>query len=194
MISHSIAQDIPATDVSTALNSFRNQAVTKIDQDLGITARAFADAKNIQTSARWSDWFSPFLDISREVYDGLTAIPDVRLGSIRSAIKTGLELADSSDKIYSWAHGLDRFRQDGQNLALAIDGPAYNSAVKDMLNRAEDASFPLHLIFDYGSYHSSILNDLNGISGANPMRIIRRPATVDRAGGQVLPSAYAAKN
>ena len=193
-VTHAIAQNIPADDVANALDSLKIQAVTKIDQDLEANARAFADAKNIQVSARWSDWFSPFLDIARAVYDGLTTISIKKPTSVRSWVKTSLQAVDSGKKIFSLATSFDRFWQDGQNLQLAIDGPAYNSAVTTMLDRAEDAGFPLHLIFDYDSYRYSILNDLNGIAGWSPLRVVHKTSTADRSGGEVLPTVYAAKN
>jgi len=121
------AQTIPADDVADALDSLKSQAVAKIDQDLDYNARAFADAKNIQVSARWSDWFSPFLDIARAVYDGLTAIQVKSPTSVRSWVKTSLQTADSAQKVFSLANSFDRFWQDGQNLQLAFEvlsGPA----------------------------------------------------------------------
>ena len=185
------SQTVPATDVADALDSFKLQAVTKIDQDLEANARAFADAKNINRGAFWSDLFSPFLDIARAVYDSLTAIPTKSPNSVRSTVKTLLQSADSAQKVYTLAHtGFDRFWQDGQNLQLAIDGPAYTASVNAMLDRADDTWF---LLFDYDSYRLSILNDLNGISGSSPLRVARKAATVDRTGGEVLPTLYAAK-
>ena len=100
------AQDIAATDVANALDALKLQAVAKIDQDLEANARAFADAKNIQVSARWSDWFSPFLDIARSVYDGLTAISIKQPTSVRSWVKTSLQAANSGQKYNSYRYSL----------------------------------------------------------------------------------------
>jgi hypothetical protein len=185
------AQNVPADDVANALDSLKLQAVAKIDQDLDANARAFADARNFDVSARWSDWFSPFLDIARSVYDGLTAISIKQPTSVRSWVNASLQVTDSAQKVFSLGTTFDRFWQDGQNLALTIDGPAYTSTVDTMLDRADATWF---LIFDYDSYRSSIQNDLNGIAGWSPMCVAHKTSTADRSGGEILPTVYAAKN
>jgi len=172
------AQTIPADDVANALDSFKAQAAAKIDQDMEVNARAFADARSIQASAFLSDLLSPLLDIARSALDGLTAIPTKSPNAVRSTVKTLLQGADTGHKLYTFVNtGLERVWQDGQNLQLAIDGPAYNASVEAMLDRADDTWF---LFFDYDSYRFSVQNDLNGITGSSPIRVARKSATVDR--------------
>ena len=188
-------QNIPADDVANALDSLKQQAIAKIDQDLDANARAFADAKNYSVSIFWSDLFSPFLDIARAVYSGLTAIPTKSPNSVRAWVKSSLEATEVAKKIFSFGTCFDRLRQDGQNLELAIFGPAYSSNVESMLDRAEVSGCPvLCVIFDYDSYRISIQNDLNGISGLSPLGIVHKSSKADRTGGETLPSVHAAKN
>ena len=85
---------------------------------------------------------------------------------------------------------MDHFRQDGANLALAIDGPSYNGVVSAMLNRADASSF----FFNYSLYTASIQNDLNGAIPANsPIRISHKSTEFDRSGGDVFNGVLASR-
>lgn len=63
---HTYAQNVPATDAATAIDNLQRAAVQKIDEEVQGDAYAFADAKNIQNSLVWSDWFRPFMDNHRD--------------------------------------------------------------------------------------------------------------------------------
>lgn len=142
-------QNVPATDVANAIDDLKNATLYKIDAEVEINARAFADAENIHNSLVWSDWFRPFLDIALAVYSGLTTIPSLETGSARGYLHTAIQAADAGKSYFSIYASFDRFRQDGANLALAIDGPSYNSVVAAMLDRADSTSF----FFNYALYN-----------------------------------------
>ncbi len=71
------AQNITATNAASALDLLQMNALWKIDDEVQENAFAFADAKNIQNSLVWSEWFQPFLDIGLSVLDGLMAVGDL---------------------------------------------------------------------------------------------------------------------
>lgn len=185
-----LAQNIPVTDVANAAESLKKIAISKIDAEIEINARAFADAKNIHRSLVWGDWFRPVLDIAYAVYDGLTAVGGIskNSSSVRGWVKTALQSANAEVKFHSVFSSLDRLRQDGANLALAIGGPSYHAAVASMLERAETADF------NYEAYQRSLMESLYGsASQSNPIRISHKTVRVDRSGGDVFNSVVEAQ-
>ncbi|MCW5552134.1 MAG: hypothetical protein KIS67_08195 [Verrucomicrobiae bacterium] len=185
------AQDVPATSAADALDNLKTATLNKMDWEVENTARAFADAQNIHNSLVWSDWARPFLDIALAVYSGLTAIPNLETGGARQYLHTAIGAADSGKSYYSIYTSLDRFRQDGVNLALAIDGPSYNGIVSAMLDRADASSF----FFNYTLFMNSIQSDLNGAIPANcPIRISHKSTEYDRTGGSIFTGKLQARN
>lgn len=192
MAAHAPAQNVSATAVADALDDLKQATLDKIDSEVEINARAFADAKNIQSSLVWGDWFRPILDIAMEVYDGLTAISVLNPNSARTWLGTTIQGAGAAKGAVSILGSLDRLKQDGTTLALDLDGPAYNSLVSAMLDRA-DATGPI--FFDYTSYKQSVVNDLYGTVAANcPIRVAHKSTSVDRTGGDIFPTLTAARS
>jgi hypothetical protein len=186
-----VAQDVSASRVADAVDDLKRAALNKVDWEVEGTARAFADAENIHNSLVWSDWARPFLDIALAVYDGLTTIPNLETGGAREYLHTAIGAADAGKSYYSIYTSLDRFRQDGANLALAIDGPAYSAVVSSMLDRADATSF----FFNYSLYEASIQNDLNGVTAGNsPIRIAHKSTEFDRSGGNILSGGLEARS
>ena len=186
------AQDIPANDVAQALDDLKTATLNKIDGEIEINARAFADAQNIQNSLFWNDLFRPFMDIAMGVYDGLTDLPTKRPDSVRAWMKTTLQGANAAKSFFSVLGSFDRLIQDGENLELTLDGPAYNGLVTAMLDRASATGS--HLLFDYQAYKQSVMNDLYGAAPVNsPFRVAHKSIAVDRSGGGSFDSVLAAR-
>ena len=114
---HVAAQNIQATAVADALDDLKQTALIKMDAEVEINARAFTDAKNIQTSLAWGDWFRPFLDIAIEVYDGLTSISILNPNSARTWLLTTVQGAKGAKGAVSILGSFDRLKQDGATLA-----------------------------------------------------------------------------
>ena len=177
------AQNVTATSVADAVDNLKTATLNKMDWEVQYTAGAFADAENIHNSLVWSDWARPFLDIALAVYSGLTTIPNLETGGARQYLHSAIGAADAGKTYFSIYASMDRFRQDGANLALAIDGPSYNGVVSAMLDRADASSF----FFNYTLYMTSIQNDLNGAIPANsPIRISHKSTEYDRTGGNIF--------
>ena len=189
------AQTTPATDVAAALDALRTQALTKIQEDVDTNATAFAQAKDINNSLFWSDWFSPFLDIARAVLDGLSLVggtPTKTPESVRDYLGTGVNLVNGERSVVSLFGSVDRLKQDGSNLSLAIDGPAYSGRTAAMLDRAESTGSGF--LFNYDAYRQSIVNDLLGISGyPAALPVSRKSTLVDRSGGEIIPTIHQAR-
>jgi hypothetical protein len=187
---NAIAQNVPATSVADAVDNLKTATLNKMDWEVQYTAGAFADAENIHNSLVWSDWARPFLDIALSVYSGLTTIPNLETGGARQYLHSAIGAADAGKTYFSIYASMDRFRQDGANLALAIDGPSYNGVVSAMLDRADGSSF----FFNYTLYETSIQNDLNGANPANsPIRISHKSTEFDRTGGDIFNGVLAAR-
>lgn len=189
---NAIAESASVTD---ALAALRQQALTKIDEDIDMNATAFADAKNIQNSLFWSDWFSPFLEIARAVRVGLDTVSSINEykspQDVRDYLKVGINTAQSAGSFTTFFSSYDRVKQDAENLAITIDGPAYSYQTSAMLDRAEETGTPF---FNYESYKASIVGDLLGINGyANPLPVSRKSTTVDRRGGEVISTIHQAR-
>src|SRR5580765_1893388 len=185
------AQNMPADQVAQAIDDLSHATLDKIDSEIEITARAFADAKNIHSSLVWGDWFRPILDIAYGVYEGITIIPNKNPNSVRTWLKTSIQAADAGKKGFSIFSSFDRLRQDGATLALAIDGPAYSATVSAMLDRADATSF----FFNYTLYKNSVQNDLYGtFAQANPLRVSHKSIAFDRNGGDVFNSILEARS
>jgi len=187
------AQTMPG-QVADAIDELQHQLLNKFDDDIQKTATGFADAKNINNAARWADLFRAPLDITLAVFDGLMALDDLngvsRPQTVRTWLKDGLIVAETGHKAWELGMAFDRYKQDGADLQLAIDGPTYSALVQEMLNRADSTSF----FFDYSAYQRSILNDLTGTSGRSALRIPHKSTKVDRAGLGVFNTANDARS
>lgn len=197
LATHTHAQNVPATDAAVALDNLRSAILGKIDDEVQNSAHAFADAQNIHNSLIWSDWCRPFLDITLSVFDGLQSVGDIPgsplkdSNAVRGWFKTSLQTISTGKNLHSLFGSFDRFRQDGAGLALAIDGPAYNSAVSTMLAQADAASF----FFNYNLYSQSIVNSLYGYDlRSNPIRISHKSTNLDRRGGGIFNSVWEARS
>ncbi len=186
------AQNVPATAVADALDDLKKAALDKIDAEVEINARAFADAKNIHSSLFWGDLFRPFLDIAMEVYSALTALPAKNPNTVRTWLATTIQVTGAAKQAVAIFGSFDRLKQDGAALALDIDGPAYNGLVSAMLDRADATSF---IFFDYVHYKQSVMNDLYGAITANsPLRVSHKSTSVDRSGGDIFNTVLAARS
>jgi hypothetical protein len=203
LLANASAQTVPADDVAQAIDRLKRAALDKIDSEVEINARSFADAWNIQKSLVWSDWFRPFLDIALAVLDGLKTVggipgsPYKDPNAVRGWVRTSLQAANTGKSVFSFFGSFDRFRQDGANLALAIDGPAYRATVSAMLDQADQISdcWFCDSATQYRLYHDSVLNSLYGYnSQSNPLRVCHKSTTLDRNGGDVFNSIAAARS
>ncbi len=182
--------------VADEIDALRNQITLKIDEDLERTAIAFADARELNRALFWSDLFSAPLEIFTNAISGLIAYREVtglfKPSKVRNWASDGFTAANSAQEAHAILFSFERLQQDGQNLALAIDGPSFGARTEAIIARAEETVTFLH--FDKHLYQESIRNDLYGIGGvASPLSVLRRSGLVDRRGGSVLPSIFEAR-
>lgn len=192
------AQTVAATDAADAIDNLKRAALDKINSEVEINARAFADAQNIQASLVWSDWFRTAFDIGIGALDGLEAIPGGTAlvkdsSAVRQYLHASITTIGTGKQAVSLWGGLDRLRQDGANLAIDIDGPAYSATVSTMLDQAYATSSIFY--FDYPFYHDSVMNSLFGVvAQSSPLHVSHKSTALDRSGGGVFNSILDARS
>jgi hypothetical protein len=196
LLSFSMVSAQSGDDVADEIDGLRDQVTLKIDEDLQRTATAFADARELNRSLFWSDLFSAPLQIFKDTLSGLMIWRDlngmIKPVDVRRWSLNSITVANSAHEVISTMLSMDRLKQDGTNLAMAIDGASYAARTEGILQRAEqNVSF---FTFDRRLYEDSIRYDLYGIGGvATPLPVLRRSGVLDRRGGSVLPTIFEAR-
>ncbi len=186
--SHSWSQDNNQVLIQD-LKNLRQSVVNKMNTDISKTATAYADAKNIQNSLFFYDIARPLLDIAYGVWDAIKMMNiEIQRNpwSLTRNILQKAQIANSAMEIWSWYSTFNNCTQDGENLAFLWDGPSYDTAIKDMLTRAEDTS--TFWQFNYTDYRDSISNDLKGLGNpqACPLRIPHKNADTRRSASGIF--------
>lgn len=164
-----------------ALEDFRTAVLAKIDSDVETTARAFWDAYDIQRSRRVADFVLAPLTVIEQ------AIGTVSFAKNIPEIFTDIERAENILQVVSLFMGLSQLTHVGQNLQVAIDGPAYSSLLKAMLTEAAASTQP-------GEYATTVKLYLYGIGGErSPVGVSHRPVDGGEPKAEVLWGAEAVK-
>ena len=171
-------QALDAKPLIDSLSKLKTQMQTKVNSDLEITARAFGDSKNIAHSLVWSDWAGTLLDLVTGTLSVISTAIDAA-DEVSSIFTHGFVAADTQFKALTWAYAIHNLYQstteDGEKLQLAIDGPAYSSAVKAMLQTAHDDACVtvsgVCIKFNQAVYQTVIKNQLNDASTSMVMML-----------------------
>jgi hypothetical protein len=145
----SIAADDPLV---AALHDYEQAVVNKLNSDLEIIARAFADARDIQKARRWADWAKLPLDSIHAVLKF-----EAVLNNPKNIVK---ELVKAPDQLglLSYFFTLHTLWESAKGFKLALHGPKYTEAVRNMLAEADKTK-------DTQAYQDMILLYLHGLGG-----------------------------
>jgi hypothetical protein len=162
---------LDAKPLIDSLTWLKQRMIAKVDADIATTARAFGDSKNLQRSLVWSDWLGTLFDLITGTLSTIATSLDIA-SEAKATLTNGIQAADSAYKAGIWIYTAQNLYQtlteDGEKLQLAIDGPAYSTAVKTMLQNAYDNACVVVLgkcaDFDQGVYETVIKNSLNQAS------------------------------
>jgi hypothetical protein len=131
---------VDAQTLIQSLITLNNTISGKIDADLATVVTAFSEAKDINRSLFWADWAKLFLVV---IEDTIKAISDIlslfgtNLAEFQVKATLGISEAEGFVKTFSWIQTLQGLWDTGTQLQLAIDGPAYTSAIENMIEIAE---------------------------------------------------------
>jgi len=163
--------------MQSAITNLLETCTEKIENDINLTATAFADAYNIQKNLKWADIFG----------FGLNTIT-----AVLSTVSNLLTFSDPSNllseaflkyqlpiQVLSGFLTLDSVFQSSNRLKTAIEGSEYSDEIKNMLDDAYNES-STKLFFNYSAYQTSIKNRLLGLYGNTPLRIGHRSSKESR--------------
>lgn len=171
----------------SALSELREKIWFKVDSDIDITARSFADAKEIQKDLWWSDIFGTALNIVTGTINSISSLlsvkKDLSQGLSEEFLKLKLPL-----EIFSGLLTVESMVQSGKNLQLAIDGPAYSSNVEKMLDEAYKKS-STRLFFNKEAFKLTVKGYLKGSFSYTPIIVARKSDDLNRRTIEVIQGA-----
>ncbi len=186
---------VPTTakaDLVKELKDLREAMLKKIDSDIDVTAIAFTDVKDYWRAKRWADILKVPLTIIEDTIRILKSASDWP-----SIVKEADRLLDSSEanwEIAALMMMLQDLEEVGGQLQLAIDGPAYASSIKNMLEAADATYVPPVDKNWKENYKKVIENHLYGVANHTPLVIPRKSTTTARKNVDFASGALQARN
>lgn len=170
----------PATkaELIEAVENLRQAMLDKIDSDIDSTAQAFADVKDYWKSKRWADIFKVPLVIVEGTVNTLSTARD--FASITREANSTLGTASTMCEVISVAMMLQDAREAGEKLEYGLHGPAYISAIENMLEAADATFIPPFDKEAQDKYNRVIKNHLYRPAEATPLIIPRKSTTIQR--------------
>lgn len=166
-----------------SLKELMHEMIEKIECDVDITAKSFADAHNIQRNLRWAAIFGTTLDVTVATIDSISSLltlTDFSRGLTEEFLNYELPL-----QAFSGLMTVDSLIQSGEKLQLAIDGPSYYSNIKTMLDEAYKES-STHLFFNYEAYKNTIKHHLLGLYGSTSILIPHKSSNINRKNIEIV--------
>lgn len=160
-----------------SINNILEICTKKIENDIDITATAFADAYKIQRTLKWADIFGYGLNL---ITSALSAVSNIlTLSNPSTMLSEEFLKYQLPIQVISGFLTLDSAFQSSNRLRTAIEGFEYSDEIRNMLDNAyKDSS--TKLFFNYSAYQTSIKSRLLGLYGNTPLRIGHRSSKADR--------------
>ncbi|MFH1076572.1 MAG: VWA domain-containing protein [Pseudomonadota bacterium] len=169
-----------------SLKELREKIWFKVDCDIENTSAGFADAMNIQKSLWWSDIFGTALNIvtgTISTIGALLSLKDLSQGLSEELLRYKMPL-----EIFSGFLTVESLIQSGENLQLAIDGPAYSTNIQEMLRNAYQQS-STRLFFNNDAYKTTIKGYILGSFGDSPVVVHHKGNDISRKNSEIVKGA-----
>ncbi|MCD6318074.1 hypothetical protein J7M02_03285, partial [Candidatus Aerophobetes bacterium] len=154
--------------LAQALKDLQQTIIEKIEYDTETTAIAFADAQNIDHSLSLKDIFQAPLVLIEKTINTINVLVNAR--KLTESVKQVFDSSEGPLQVVSAMMTISSLKQAGENLQIAIDGPAYRSDIEKMLDKAYTES-STYLDFKPEAYKDTIIRYLYAQYEAGPLRI-----------------------